>query len=70
MRKHLTMIVLSLGVAGSLAVPATAAPSSPGACHMMNVSPTGKDGMMKASEQGLTNMMNLVEASFATNCSP
>jgi hypothetical protein len=70
MRNYLTTIVLSLCLAGAGVAPATAAPASPGACHMFNVSPTGMDGMTKASERGLTNMMNLVEASFAANCSP
>jgi hypothetical protein len=70
MYKRLITIVLSLGLAGASAVPATAAPSSPGACNMMNVSGQGMDGMGKASAQGLGNMMELVAASFAAGCSP
>jgi hypothetical protein len=70
MRKQLTTIMLGVAVAGAVAVPATAAPASPGACNMLNVSSKGMDGMGKASAQGLDNMMELVAASVAADCSP
>jgi Spy/CpxP family protein refolding chaperone len=49
--------------------PAAAAPASPGACNMLHTSSTGMDGMLKASERGLGNMMALVIASEASGCS-
>jgi hypothetical protein len=69
-RKLLTTIALVVAVTGTAAFPAAAAPASPGACNMFNVSSNGMDGMGKASEQGLGNMMELVTASFAAGCSP
>jgi hypothetical protein len=73
MNKRLNTVVLVVALAtGAVASSqvATAAPSSPGACNMLNVSPTGMDGMGKASERGLGNMMELVAASMAAGCSP
>ena len=61
--------VLAVAVAGLSAAPAAAvAQASPGACNMLNVSPKGMDGMLKASEQGLGNMMALVIASEESGC--
>jgi hypothetical protein len=37
---------------------------------MLHVSPTGMDGMAKASDRGLDNMMVLVAASVAADCRP
>ena len=70
-RKLMTTIVaiFTLAATGALtALPAAAAPSSPGACNMLHVSAKGMDGMFKASEQGLRNMMELVVASEASGC--
>ena len=52
------------------AMPAAAAPDSPGACNMLHVSSTGFAGMLKASDQGLGNMIDLILASEASGCSP
>jgi hypothetical protein len=71
--KLMTTIALAFafgGAAVASAAPAVAAPASPGACNMLNVSPTGMGGMLKASEQGLGNMMALVLASEASGCTP
>jgi hypothetical protein len=68
-RKLMPAIVLILGLAGTTALPVAAAPASPGACNMLNVSAKGMDGMGKASTQGLDNMMELVAASVAAGCS-
>lgn len=54
---------------GSGAAPAVAAPSSPGACHMMLAAPQGVIGMHGASEQGFGNMIDLLDASFEAGCS-
>jgi hypothetical protein len=67
-RKLMTTIVLAVGLAGTTALPGAAAPASPGACNMLNVSTKGMDGMLKASDQGLGNMMELVLASEAAGC--
>ena len=64
-------LVLMLAVAAPFsAAPAAATPSSPGACSMLHVSPTGFEGMLKASERGLRNMIALVIASEEAGCSP
>jgi hypothetical protein len=65
-----TMLVVFAFAAAAIfsAVPAAATPSSPGACNMLHVSPTGMDGMFKASERGLDNMINLILASEAAGC--
>jgi hypothetical protein len=52
------------------AMPAAATPISPGACNMLHTSPTGFAGMLKASDQGLANMIALVVASEQSGCSP
>ena len=67
-RRLMTTIALIFGLVGTAAHPAAAAPSSPGACNMLHVSSKGMDGMFKASDQGLANMMELVIASEATGC--
>jgi len=71
-KKLITTILLVFTFASAAiafsAVPVAAAPASPGACNMLHVSPTGMDGMLKASDQGLSNMMNLVFASEASGC--
>jgi hypothetical protein len=69
-RKLITVIVLTFTLAAAVALsalPAAAAPASPGACNMLHTSSQGMDGMMKAS-QGLENMMQLVIASEASGC--
>jgi hypothetical protein len=60
----LTLLAAMLTVSG----PAAATPTSPGACNMMHVSAKGMEGMLKASDQGLGNMMALVLASEAAGC--
>ena len=62
-----TLTVLAIAASAPVA-PAAATPSSPGACNMMRVSVTGMDGMLKASPQGLGNMMDLIGASEAAGC--
>ena len=63
------LVVFAFAVAAiSSAVPAAATPTSPGACNMLHVSATGMDGMFKASERGLDNMINLILASEAAGC--
>ena len=72
-KKPITIVALALMVAGAgafSASPAAATPNSPGACNMLNVSAKGMDGMFKASEQGLGNMIALVVASEESGCSP
>jgi hypothetical protein len=71
-KKLLTMPVLALALtATGFAGQAAATPDSPGACNMMNVSSKGMDGMLKASPQGLGNMMALVIASEErAGCTP
>jgi hypothetical protein len=71
-KKLITTISLVAGLAGAAAVsatPAAATPVSPGACNMLNVSATGFDGMFKASDRGLANMIALVIASEEGGCS-
>lgn len=64
-------LVLMLAVAAAFsAAPAAATPTSPGACNMLHVSPTGFEGMLKASERGLRNMIALIIASEEAGCSP
>ncbi len=73
MRKRLitaTGVVSTFAALAISAMPAAAAPASPGACNMLNVSATGMDGMFKASDRGLANMMNLVIASETYGCRP
>jgi hypothetical protein len=70
-KKVLATIVLVFIFATTAAIPAVAAaatPTSPGACNMLHVSPQGMDGMLKASSQGLGNMMELVIASETAGC--
>lgn len=69
-KKLITTMVLAFTFAVVAAVPAAATPStsSPGACNMLHVSGTGMDGMFKASEQGLSNMITLILASEASGC--
>jgi len=63
------LVFMSAAVAVAFsATPAAATPTSPGACNMLNVSPVGMDGMLKASDQGLGNMMKLVVASEVSGC--
>jgi hypothetical protein len=52
------------------ATPASATPASPGACNMLHTNLAGYLGMLKASEQGLGNMMALVIASEESGCVP
>jgi hypothetical protein len=71
-KKLITTISLVLMLAGAVAfsaAPAAATPSSPGACNMLHTSPTGFEGMLKASERGLGNMIALVVASEEAGCS-
>jgi Spy/CpxP family protein refolding chaperone len=64
MNKKLPTTVLALALAPTVfAGQAAATAASPGACNMMNVSSKGFEGMLKASPQGLGNMMALVIAS-------
>ena len=51
------------------ATPAAATPTRPGACNMLHTSSNGMAGMLKASPQGLGNMMALVIASEEGGCS-
>jgi hypothetical protein len=67
-KKLITTLALTFTFAVVAAGPAAAVPSSPGACNMLHVSPTGMDGMFKASERGLDNMMSLILASEASGC--
>jgi hypothetical protein len=70
-KKLITAISLVLMLAGAVfsAAPAAATPSSPGACNMLHTSPMGYEGMLKASERGLGNMIALVVASEEAGCS-
>jgi hypothetical protein len=63
-----TAALLTLAAAVTVSGPAAATPSSPGACNMLHTSAKGMDGMLKASEQGLGNMMALVIASEEAGC--
>jgi hypothetical protein len=63
-------LVFALAALGFSAMPAAGAPASPGACNMLHTSSTGFEGMLKASDQGLGNMIDLVLASEAAGCSP
>jgi len=67
-KKLITTMVLTFTFGVVPAAPAAATPSSPGACNMLHVSPQGMDGMLKASSQGLGNMMELIIASEAAGC--
>jgi hypothetical protein len=70
-KKLMTTAVLVFAFGAALpALPAGAAPPSPGACNMMHTSANGMAGMGNASDQGLGNMMALVAASEAAGCSP
>jgi hypothetical protein len=70
MTKTLLAFVLAATAVAAPAAPAVGAPanSSPGACNMLHVSPTGFAGMFKASERGLGNMITLVVASQEAGC--
>jgi hypothetical protein len=74
MRKLITTIslvfALAAAAAGAAATPASATPTSPGACNMLHTNLAGYLGMLKASEQGLGNMMALVIASEESGCVP
>jgi hypothetical protein len=73
-KKPITTVLAStcaLAAASFSAPPAAATPpASPGACNMLHVSPTGFAGMMKASDQGLSNMIALIVASEESGCAP
>jgi hypothetical protein len=74
-RKPITTALLAsactLAAAIFPAAPAAATPpAGPGACNMLHVSPTGFAGMLKASDQGLNNMIALVVASEESGCAP
>jgi hypothetical protein len=64
------LIFIFTVVVGISAMSAAATPTSPGACNMLHTSATGMDGMFKASERGLGNMIALVIASEAAGCRP
>ncbi len=64
------VFVFALAAVAFSAMPAAAAPASPGACNMLHVSPTGFAGMLKASDQGLAKMIPLVVASLESGCTP
>jgi hypothetical protein len=66
------VLTFALAAVAFSAMPAAAAPSSPGACNMLHVgnSAIGFAGMLNSSHgQGLDNMVDLVVASEATRCS-
>jgi hypothetical protein len=73
-KKLIATISLSLMLAASAVtfytVPAAATTVSPGACNMLHTNLTGFEGMLKASDQGLGNMIELVVASEESGCSP
>jgi hypothetical protein len=62
-----TSVVLTFAVAAVVA-PAVAAPTSPGACNMLNANSQGLAGM--DGSQGGKNMVPLVVASLGAGCSP
>jgi hypothetical protein len=66
----LTSLVFTLAVAAvaASADPAGAAPSSPGACHMLEANSQGLAGM--DGSQGGKNMVPLVVASLTAGCTP
>jgi hypothetical protein len=67
------VLTFALAAVAFLAVPAAAAPASPGACNMLHVgnATVGFTGMLNSSHgQGLDNMMALVLASEGSGCSP
>jgi hypothetical protein len=70
MNKKLIALPLVLAAAVTVSGPAGATPSSPGACNMLHTSAKGYAGMLKASDQGLGNMMALVIASETAGCTP
>jgi hypothetical protein len=68
-----SLVLMLAGAAGFSAAPATATPSSPGACNMLHVSNSavGFAGMLNSGHgQGLENMIELVLASEAAGCTP
>jgi hypothetical protein len=72
-KKALATVLLVFVFATAAAISAMAAaatPTSPGACNMLHTSAQGMDGMFKASERGLGNMIALVIASEAAGCRP
>jgi hypothetical protein len=64
------LIFIFAVVAAISAISAAATPTSPGACNMLHTSAQGMDGMFKASDRGLGNMIPLVIASEAAGCRP
>jgi hypothetical protein len=65
------MLVFIFATAAAIsATSATATPTSLGACNMLHTSAQGMDGMFKASERGLGNMIPLVIAAEAAGCRP
>ncbi len=72
-RKLMTTMMLIFIFAMTAAISAMSAaatPTSPGACNMLHTSAQGMDGMFKASERGLGNMMQLDIASETAGCRP
>ncbi len=72
----MTSLVFTFAVAAvaSSAAPAAAAPTSPGACNMLQANSRGLAGMDGSGlgpgqGQGLGNMMDLVFTSLAGGCS-
>ena len=63
------LLVLVFAAAAAFSARPAAAADSPGACNMLHTSSKGFEGMLKASDQGLGNMIDLVLASEASGCS-
>jgi hypothetical protein len=61
-------LTVALVTLASIAGPAGATPTSPGACHMLEANQNGIAGMDES--HGGKNMVPLVLASLAAGCSP
>lgn len=73
MRRKTIALAFAVALAAFAAMPAVAAPASPGACNMLHVknSAVGLAGMLNSGHgQGLENMMELVIASEEAGCTP
>ena len=68
-KKLITTVALVFAFAAA-ATRGGATPASPGACNMLHTNLAGYLGMLRASEQGLGNMMALVIASEESGCVP
>jgi hypothetical protein len=70
MKGKLYVLLLAGALGIGSASSALAAPTSPGACHMMDANSHGIAGMFGSADQGLGNMIDVVSAALGAGCTP